>query len=141
MHMEYETRAQYLRTGGQQTTLTRNELNMAALGFKSMIKFDDMTVFVCPHCGLFPKYLVCDGKCSGLKRSKIRNASELNKAANDKEVLQQGSVASDRNFLKSKEEPCKAFRQTELMSRISYPQQGFYSAPAEYSQAAGTLAV
>lgn len=93
-----------LRQSGIETTLTRQELNTASLGFKLNIRFDNMSVFVCPHCGIFPKYLVCDGKCCGLQKRKLFNTTELDRAAEDTEVLEQGSVASDRVFLTKKEE-------------------------------------
>ena len=104
VHNEHASRAQMLRQSGIETTLTRQELNTASLGFKLNIRFDNMSVFVCPHCGIFPKYLVCDGKCCGLQKRKLFNTTELDRAAEDTEVLEQGSVASDRVFLTKKEE-------------------------------------
>ena len=108
VHNEHAARAQKMRQIGTETTLTRQELNKAAMGFKSKVKFDDMSTFVCPRCGLYPKYLVCDGKCSGLSKKMLNGVSELDKADDDDEVLQQGTVASQRNFLSSSREQGKS---------------------------------
>ena len=45
IHNEHAGRAQLMRQLGVETVLDRRQLNKAALGFKSRIRFDDMSVF------------------------------------------------------------------------------------------------